>query len=51
LVEHPGLMTHAVVPKNEREKLGITENLIRVSVGLEDLEDIKADIKQALEAI
>jgi cystathionine beta-lyase/cystathionine gamma-synthase len=39
------------VPKNEREKLGITENLIRVSVGLEDLEDIKADIKQALEAI
>jgi methionine-gamma-lyase len=51
LVEHPGLMTHAVVPKNEREKLGITENLIRVSVGLEDLEDIKADIEQALDAV
>jgi methionine-gamma-lyase len=51
LVEHPGLMTHAVVPENEREKLGITENLLRVSVGLEDLEDIKADIEQALYAV
>jgi methionine-gamma-lyase len=51
LVEHPGLMTHAVVPKNEREKLGITENLIRVSVGLEDVADIKADIEQAFDAV
>jgi methionine-gamma-lyase len=51
LVEHPGLMTHAVVPKNEREKLGITENLIRVSVGLEDVADIAADIEQAFDAV
>jgi methionine-gamma-lyase len=51
LVEHPGLMTHSVVPKNEREKLGITDNLVRVSVGLEDVADIKADIKQALDAV
>jgi methionine-gamma-lyase len=51
LIEHPGLMTHTVVPKDEREKLGITENLIRVSVGLEDLKDIKADIEQALDAV
>jgi len=51
LIEHPGLMTHAVVPKEERELLGITDNLIRVSVGLEDAVDIKADIKQALDAV
>ncbi len=51
LVEHPGLMTHLVVPKREREAAGITDNLIRVSVGLEDIEDIKADIKQALDLL
>lgn len=51
LIEHPGLMTHSVVPKEEREMLGITDNLIRVSVGLEDVVDIKADIEQALDAV
>jgi methionine-gamma-lyase len=51
LVEHPGLMTHSVMPKDEREKVGITDNLVRVSVGLEDVADIKADIKQALDAV
>jgi methionine-gamma-lyase len=51
LIEHPGLMTHSVVPKEEREMLGITDNLLRVSVGLEDVADIKADIGQALDAV
>jgi cystathionine beta-lyase/cystathionine gamma-synthase len=44
-------MTHAVIPKEEREMLGITDDLIRVSVGLEDVADIKADLEQALDAI
>ena len=51
LIEHPGLMTHAVIPKEEREMLGITDDLIRVSVGLEDVADIKADLEQALDGI
>jgi cystathionine beta-lyase/cystathionine gamma-synthase len=44
-------MTHAVIPKGEREMLGITDDLIRVSVGLEDVADIEADLEQALDAI
>jgi methionine-gamma-lyase len=51
LVEHPSLMTHSVLSREEKGKLGITDNLIRVSVGLEDVEDIKADIEQALNAV
>jgi methionine-gamma-lyase len=51
LIEHPGLMTHSVVPKEDREMLGITDSLIRVSVGLEDVVDIKADVQQALDAV
>jgi len=51
LIEHPGLMTHAVIPKEDREMLGITDDLIRLSAGLEDVADIKADLKQALDAI
>jgi methionine-gamma-lyase len=51
LMEHPGLMTHSVVPKEDREMLGITDSLIRASVGLEDVADIKADIQQALDAV
>jgi len=43
-------MTHASVPENERKKLGISDTLIRLSVGLEDVEDIIADIDQALGA-
>jgi cystathionine gamma-lyase len=48
LVDHPGIMTHASVSKKEREALGITDNLIRLSVGIEDIEDLLADLKQAL---
>ncbi len=49
LIEHPALMTHSVVPKNDRERTGITDGLIRLSVGLENVEDIKADIEQAFD--
>ena len=49
LIEHPGLMTHSVVPKSDRNRIGITDGLIRLSVGLENVEDIKADIEQAFD--
>jgi methionine-gamma-lyase len=51
LIEHPASMTHAIVPKEERLKAGITDSLVRLSVGIEDAEDITADLKQALEHI
>ncbi|MCS6818404.1 MAG: cystathionine gamma-synthase [Chitinophagales bacterium] len=48
LVNHPVTMTHASVPKEEREKAGVTDNLLRLSVGIEDIEDLIADLDQAL---
>lgn len=48
LISHPASMTHASVPKDERVKLGITDSLVRFSVGIEDVEDLIADVKQAL---
>ncbi|MED1469375.1 methionine gamma-lyase [Bacillus salipaludis] len=51
LIQHPATMTHAVVPEEERRKMGITENLLRLSVGLEAWEDIIDDLEQALEKI
>ena len=48
LISHPASMTHASVPLEKREKLGITDGLIRVSVGIEDVEDIILDLDQAL---
>lgn len=50
LAEHPAIMTHASVPEGERKALGITDTLIRLSVGLEDEEDLLADLDQALKA-
>ena len=44
-------MTHASVPKEQREKLGVTDSLVRISVGVEDLRDLTDDLKTALEAI
>ena len=41
-------MTHASVPKEERDKMGLTESLVRFSVGIEDIEDLIADVEQAL---
>jgi cystathionine gamma-lyase len=51
LINHPALMTHASVPKEQREKLGVTDSLVRLSVGIEDLRDLIDDLKFALEAI
>ncbi|HLF82741.1 MAG TPA: cystathionine gamma-synthase [Blastocatellia bacterium] len=51
LISHPATMTHASVPETERNRLGITDGLVRVSVGIEDVEDIIADLDQALNKI
>lgn len=48
LISHPATMTHASVPKTDREQLGISDGLVRVSVGIEDVEDLIADLDQAL---
>lgn len=48
LISHPVSMTHAAIPKEEREKVGVTESLIRLSIGIEDSEDLIQDLKQAL---
>ena len=51
LAEHPATMTHADLPLEERERMGITPGLVRGSVGVEHYEDIVRDIAQALEAV
>ncbi|MGH9343677.1 MAG: cystathionine gamma-synthase [Terriglobia bacterium] len=51
LISHPATMTHASVPREERANLGITDGLVRISVGIEDVEDIIADLDQALAKI
>jgi cystathionine beta-lyase/cystathionine gamma-synthase len=48
LISHPATMTHASVPLEKRGKLGITDGLVRVSVGIEDIEDIIEDLDKAL---
>lgn len=48
LIEHPGIMTHASIPVGERARLGIGEGLVRLSVGIEDLDDLIQDLEQAL---
>ncbi|WP_066063459.1 methionine gamma-lyase [Neobacillus soli] len=51
LIQHPATMTHAVVPEEERRKMGIENTLLRLSIGLEAWEDIMQDLEQALEKI
>ena len=51
LIEHPAIMTHASIDKKIRDSLGISDSLLRLSVGIEDVEDIIEDLKQALETI
>lgn len=51
LIEHPAIMTHASVPAKERAKLGIADNFIRISVGVEAVEDLKADLANALDQL
>jgi cystathionine beta-lyase/cystathionine gamma-synthase len=50
LVGHPASMTHASVPKSMRESMGLTDGLVRLSVGIEDPQDLMADLDQALAA-
>jgi cystathionine gamma-lyase len=49
LIEHPAIMTHASIPLETRKQLGIHDNLVRISVGIEDLDDLIGDLKQALQ--
>jgi cystathionine gamma-lyase len=51
LVNHPAIMTHGSVPKDRREALGITDTLIRLSVGIEDADDLTDDLRTALDAV
>lgn len=48
LINHPATMTHGSIPKAEREKVGVTDNLLRFSVGVEDIDDLLEDLEQAL---
>ena len=48
---HPASMTHASVPADRRAELGLTDGLVRISVGIEDVDDLLADVEQALVAV
>ena len=48
LISHPATMTHASVPPERRQAIGVTDDLVRISVGIEDLEDLREDLDQAL---
>ena len=49
MIEHPAIMTHASIPKEIRETLGISDGLIRLSVGIENVDDLIEDLDQALQ--
>jgi cystathionine beta-lyase/cystathionine gamma-synthase len=49
LIEHPAIMTHASIPKSVREGYGLRDSLIRLSVGIEDADDLVEDLSRALE--
>jgi cystathionine beta-lyase len=51
LIGHPASMTHASIPQEERLKVGLTDSLIRLSVGIEDADDLIADLEQALDGV
>ena len=51
LIGHPASMTHAAIPKEEREKSGVIDSLIRLSVGIEDIEDLRIDLEKAINLI
>jgi cystathionine beta-lyase/cystathionine gamma-synthase len=51
LISHPATMTHASVPPERRQQIGITEDMVRVSVGIEDVADLQEDLAQALDRI
>jgi cystathionine beta-lyase/cystathionine gamma-synthase len=51
LICHPATMTHASIPEKDRARFGVTDGLVRLSVGVEDLEDLQADLERALARI
>jgi len=51
LISHPASMTHASVPPDRRQQIGITEDMVRISVGIEDVDDLREDLAQALDAV
>jgi cystathionine beta-lyase/cystathionine gamma-synthase len=51
LISHPATMTHASVPLERRTALGVTDSLVRISVGIEDIEDLRADLEQAISVL
>jgi len=51
IITHPATMTHAAIPPEQREKIGVTDGLVRISVGIEDVEDLIADLDQALQGV
>ena len=51
LIEHPAIMTHATIPAEQRAALGITDSFVRLSVGIEDVEDLRKDLRNALDTI
>jgi cystathionine beta-lyase/cystathionine gamma-synthase len=51
LIEHPASMTHAAVPRDAREAAGVTDGLVRLSIGLEAVDDLRADLDRALAAV
>jgi cystathionine gamma-lyase len=51
LIEHPAIMTHASVPPERRAQLGISDSLIRISVGIEETDDLIADLERGLEHV
>jgi cystathionine gamma-lyase len=51
LIEHPALMTHGSIPQAQRATLGIDDSLVRLSVGIEDVEDLRRDLREALDTI
>src|SRR5206468_5017598 len=51
LIEHPAIMTHATIPAETRQRLGIGDALVRLSVGVEDVEDLRTDLAHALRAV
>jgi len=51
LISHPATMTHASVPAETRARLGITDGLVRISAGIEDVDDLKDDLAQALDRV
>jgi cystathionine beta-lyase/cystathionine gamma-synthase len=51
LISHPATMTHASVPIERRQAIGITDGLVRISAGIEDIDDLTEDLSQALDAV